>query len=136
MEFNMFKKIAKFFMPYQKVEVTSNLKMVEEPVKEEVIQSAEVIKGPVKCGCGRSPTGNCVGLHKLTEAEWAAHPDNKKPDANWPFPTAVGTEEKKPAVKAKAARAKKAPVAAMTAAEKPAKEKKPARPRAPKAPKA
>ena len=128
MEVNMFKKIAKFFMPYQKVEVTSNLKMVEEPVKEEVIQSAEVIKGPVKCGCGRSPTGNCVGLHKLTEAEWAVHPDNKKPDANWPFPTAAGTEEKKPAVKAKAARAKKAPVPAIKAAEKPAR-----KPRAKKA---
>ena len=24
-----------------------------------------------------------------------------KPDSNWPFPTLVGTEEKKPAVKAK-----------------------------------
>ena len=59
-----------------------------------------------------------------------------KPDGNWPFPTPVGTEEKKPAVKAKAARAKKAPVPAITAAEKPAKEKKPARPRAKKAPKA
>ena len=91
---------------------------------------------PVKCGCGRSPTGNCVGLHKLTDAEWAAHPDNKKPDGTWPFPTAVGTEEKKPAVKAKAARAKKAAVPAITAAEKPAAEKKPARPRAKKAPKA
>jgi hypothetical protein len=76
MEFNMFKKIAKFFMPYQKVEVTSNLKMVEEPVKEEVIQSAEVIKGPVKCGCGRSPTGECVGLHALGQEEWNSHTMN------------------------------------------------------------
>ena len=59
-----------------------------------------------------------------------------KPDSNWPFPTPVGTEEKKPAVKAKAARAKKAAVPAITAAEKPAAEKKPARPRAKKAPKA
>jgi hypothetical protein len=23
-----------------------------------------------KCGCGRSPTGKCIGLHSLTEDEW------------------------------------------------------------------
>ena len=33
-------------------------------------------KDPAKCGCGRSSTGFCVGLHKLTDAEWAVHPDN------------------------------------------------------------
>jgi len=60
----------------------------------------------------------------------------KSDSGTWPFPTPVGTEEKKPAVKAKSARAKKAPVAAMTAAEKPAAAKKPAKPRAKKAPKA
>ena len=91
---------------------------------------------PVKCGCGRSSTGYCVGLHKLTDAEWAAHPDNKATvegtnNGTWPFPTAVGGEEKKPAAKARAPRAKKAPVAAITAAEKP--KKAPAKPRAKKA---
>lgn len=93
---------------------------------------------PIKCGCGRSPTGNCVGLHKLSEAEWSAHPDNpakpavevKSNPGTWPFPNAVGSEEKKPAVKAKPARAKKAPVAAMTPAEKP--KKAPAKPRSKK----
>lgn len=24
-----------------------------------------------KCGCGRSPTGKCIGWHGLTEAEYA-----------------------------------------------------------------
>lgn len=24
------------------------------------------------CGCGRSPTGNCMGWHSLTEAEYQA----------------------------------------------------------------
>jgi hypothetical protein len=24
------------------------------------------------CGCGRSPTGKCIGLHNLTEDEWTA----------------------------------------------------------------
>ena len=23
-----------------------------------------------KCGCGRSPTGNCIGWHKLTAEEY------------------------------------------------------------------
>jgi len=23
-----------------------------------------------KCSCGRSPTGNCIGWHKLSEAEY------------------------------------------------------------------
>jgi hypothetical protein len=31
---------------------------------------------PAKCGCGRSATGLCVGLHKLTPDEWATHVDN------------------------------------------------------------
>ena len=31
---------------------------------------------PKKCGCGRSPSGYCVGLHSLTESEWATHADN------------------------------------------------------------
>ena len=86
---------------------------------------------PAKCGCGRSPTGYCVGHHKLTDAEWASHTDNPtRPiigsDGQWPFPAPA--EEMKPAVKAKSARAKKAPVAAITPAEKPAR-----KPRAKKA---
>ena len=24
------------------------------------------------CGCGRSPTGQCIGWHKLSEADYAA----------------------------------------------------------------
>lgn len=31
---------------------------------------------PPKCGCGRSPTGFCVGLHKLSDAEWAMSDKN------------------------------------------------------------
>lgn len=23
-----------------------------------------------KCGCGRSPTGKCIGLHALSEQQW------------------------------------------------------------------
>lgn len=25
-----------------------------------------------KCGCGRSPTGKCIGWHTMTEDEWLA----------------------------------------------------------------
>jgi hypothetical protein len=25
-----------------------------------------------ECGCGRSPTGNCIGWHNLTEEEYKA----------------------------------------------------------------
>ena len=59
----------------------------------------------------------------------------KSDSGTWPFPTPVGAEEKKPAVKARTPRAKKAPVAAIKAVEKPA-AKKPARPRVKKTPSA
>ena len=110
--------------------------LADAPVAPYKIETPE----PAKCGCGRSPTGYCVGLHKRSDAEWAVHPDNKKPAAEvksdggiWPFPTPA-EKPMKPAVKAKSARAKKAPAAAMTAAEKP--KKAPAKPRKPRAPKA
>lgn len=47
-------------------------------VKEEVkpVEAINAIAEPAKCGCGRSPTGFCVGLHKLTAEEWSVHADN------------------------------------------------------------
>ena len=36
---------------------------VEAPVPA----SAEAVRAPVKCGCGRSSTGDCVGLHALLQ---------------------------------------------------------------------
>ena len=30
------------------------------------------------CGCGRSPTGDCIGWHMLTEEEYAAKTDADK----------------------------------------------------------
>lgn len=65
-----------------------------------------------RCGCGRSVTGFCVGLHQLTPAQWAEHPDNPKK----PTPPAKKTTAKKPAVKK----------ASTVAAEKPVPVKKPA----------
>lgn len=53
----------------------------EAPYKVEVSEPAQA-----KCGCGRSQSGFCVGLHKLTAEEWATHKDN---------PNAVKAEPKK-----------------------------------------
>jgi hypothetical protein len=33
---------------------------------------------PARCGCGRSQSGFCVGLHSLTPEQWAVHADNPK----------------------------------------------------------
>ena len=37
-----------------------------------------VKKENVTCGCGRSPTGNCIGWHILTVEEYAAKTDADK----------------------------------------------------------
>ena len=82
---------------------------------------------PPKCGCGRSSTGLCVGLHKLSPEAWADHPDN---------PATVGKIVAAPAqpVKKKRTFVKKpaAPKAAAKPVAKPAAIKAPAKPRAKK----
>jgi len=73
---------------------------------------------PPRCGCGRSSTGYCVGLHKLSPEAWASHPNN---------PDMVGK------ITAEPARPTKKPAAKKTAApKKPAAAKAPAKPRAKK----
>jgi hypothetical protein len=49
---------------------------------------------PPKCGCGRSPTGYCVGLHKLSPEVWASHPNN--PDMVGKIVAEPARPEKKP----------------------------------------
>ena len=55
-----------------------------EVVVNEAVAVAEVAKPvePTKCGCSRSPTGFCVGLHKLSAEEWAVHADNPQKKVN------------------------------------------------------
>jgi len=76
---------------------------------------AETPVEPAKCGCGRSQTGFCVGLHKLTATEWASHPDNPTK------PAAAEAVAAKPARKPRATPAAKPATkpAAITAAKKP-----------------
>ena len=45
---------------------------LEDAAKNEV----EMLKKSLQCGCGRSPTGSCLGLHKLSEEEWLTHEVN------------------------------------------------------------
>jgi CDGSH-type Zn-finger protein len=82
-----------------------------------VIEQVAVNQESVKklCGCGRSPTGYCIGLHNLSEDDWQAVKEMNKaevlitsvaqsaPAKNTKKPvakmTAKKTESKKPATK-------------------------------------
>lgn len=68
----MLKKILDFFTGKKPAESA----VVEVPYKVET-PAPVAAPEPAKCGCGRSPTGLCVGLHKLSNDEWSKHPDNK-----------------------------------------------------------
>lgn len=68
-----------------------------------------------KCGCGRSATGFCVGLHKLTPEQWAVHDQNPNRVAEVAALTAAN--KVKAAAKAKTA-TKKAPATKRTPAKK------------------
>ena len=46
--------------------------------KEEAAKLAKMVHGKATCGCGRSNVGHCIGLHRLSEEEWAVHPANPK----------------------------------------------------------
>jgi hypothetical protein len=95
-------------------------KKVAEPQPEAPYKvEAPVAPEPAKCGCGRSQSGLCVGLHKLTPEEWATHKDN--PSATKPAP-----KKKRTFVKRQDSGVAK--VAAVKAKPKaPAKPKKPAK---------
>lgn len=36
----------------------------------------------VKCGCGRSPTGYCVGLHAMTNEQYKKHVEEQNKSLN------------------------------------------------------
>lgn len=100
----MFKAIGNFFRDVfgtPKEPVLNVPDKIEPPIVQLGPEKIEA-PAPTKCGCGRSSTGFCVGLHKLTAEEWAVHADNpnkvveakpKKPrakkvsnvDTEWPF---------------------------------------------------
>jgi hypothetical protein len=124
----MFKKIVEFFTG-KKPETKSahpldayTIPTVSAPYKLEPPAETTPIpltpaNEPPKCGCGRSSTGYCVGLHKLSPEAWASHPNN---------PDMVGKIVAEPARPAKKPR--------KPAVKKPAVIKAPAKPRAKKTP--
>jgi hypothetical protein len=88
-----------------------------------------LVANSTKCGCGRSPTGLCVGLHKLTPAQWAAEQargscQKINNSCNTPV-EACATPGKAAAKRAPAKKQQfdKKPVAAITVAKKPAAKK-------------
>jgi hypothetical protein len=92
----MLNKIKEFFLGKPKAAEPAP----EAPYKVEAPQAST----QVKCGCGRSPSGFCVGLHSLTTEEWAVHADNPAKPAKAP----AKPKAAKPAV-AKKPRARKTP---------------------------
>ena len=80
-----------------------------------------------KCGCGRSPTGFCVGLHKLTAEEWAVsdqNPNRTTGVAVEAITTVVENKPaKKPATKKGAYEGNRAPAKKPAAKRAPAKKK-------------
>ena len=124
----MFKKIVEFFTgkkPETKfahpLDAVTTPNVPQAPYKLEPPADMTPIpyvpaNEPPKCGCGRSSTGYCVGLHKLSPEAWASHPNN---------PDMVGKIVAEPARPEKKPRKAAAP-------KKPAAIKAPAKPRAKK----
>ena len=83
-----------------------------EPVAPYKVE-APVVEA-TKCGCGRSPSGYCIGLHKLSDAAWAA---KQAADAPQSIPAPAGPVVAAPVVRppAKVKRVVKAKPAVITA---------------------
>lgn len=103
----MLRFIKSFFKKQHNLDVPETV-----PYKVETPPVPPAPPEPAKCGCGRSATGFCVGLHKLTAEEWAVHQDNPNKTA----PVVVEAKAKKPV-------AKKAPAKKPAAMKAPAKQK-------------
>ena len=75
----MFNKIKEFFFGKPKEDATEAPYKIEASTTNWPVPRADVnaqASTQTKCGCGRSQTGFCVGLHSLTPAEWSVHADN------------------------------------------------------------
>jgi hypothetical protein len=111
----MFQKIKEFLFGKLPAEQTPSAPVEAVPYKVETpvaAPAAPVPPGPAQCGCGRSPTGLCVGLHKLSADEWAVHADNPAKAVPAVAPAAPA---KKPPAPRKPPVAKTAPVKAAPA---------------------
>jgi hypothetical protein len=57
-----------------KEDISKRLEETNKSIFPEVVQYTEEYysKVPAKCGCGRSETGFCTGLHRIPKKDWAA----------------------------------------------------------------
>lgn len=113
----MFQKIKEFLFGKLPAEHSPSVAVEAVPYKLEPPVTAPIPLALAQCGCGRSPTGVCVGLHKLSANEWAAHADN--PAKAVPAAPAKKQPAPKPAAKA----APRKPAAIKAAPKKPASRK-------------
>ncbi len=98
----MFSKIKEFLFGKKPESVSSDAPYKLEPVVEQAQSTATIA-----CGCGRSPSGFCVGFHNLSNEEWAVHPENKSlsapvvsaPVVSAPVATPVKKKTRAPAKK-------------------------------------
>jgi hypothetical protein len=125
----MFQKIKEFLFGKLPAEQTPSAPVEAVPYKVEAPAPVAPIPADTapKCGCGRSPSGLCVGLHKLSADEWAVHADNPSKVGKPADDRVEATAPTKPASKprAKPAAAAKKP-AAIKAAPRKAAPRKPA----------
>jgi CDGSH-type Zn-finger protein len=56
-----------------KEDISKRLEETNKSIFPEAIQYTEEYysKVPAKCGCGRSETGFCTGLHRIPKKQWA-----------------------------------------------------------------
>ena len=105
----MFNKFKEFFFGKSKTPAPEAPYKIEAPTTDWPFPRADVdakASTQTKCGCGRSQTGFCVGLHSLSSEEWATHADNpakpkkaraKKPAAEKPVVLKKPRAKKTPA---------------------------------------
>jgi len=75
----MFNKFKEFFFGKPKEAAPEAPYKIEAPATDWPFPRAHVdakASTQARCGCGRSQTGFCVGLHSLSPEEWAVHADN------------------------------------------------------------
>lgn len=44
----------------------------------------QITEEQVPCGCGRSPSGYCIGLHNMTESEYQDYLQVQSDKLEWP----------------------------------------------------
>ena len=121
----MFKKIVEFFTGKKTDSKYAHpLDAVTKPAVPQAPYKLEpphtLANEPPRCGCGRSASGYCVGLHKLTPEQWDTHDSNPDRVTKVTVATVPKNKTDKPSAKKPAA---KKPAAKKPVEKKPAEKK-------------